>query len=134
MPQALYSPMGEAALRNLGELIQTGLNQNGFYALRAAWILSTADPEGLSFTGFLRHLMPGGDPQGHSKHPFVGDVIEHLRVERTAPGRVALRTFKRTQSLKEPKVHEPDLRTAALMLSVDEQTAPHPPQWQFCRP
>jgi predicted dienelactone hydrolase len=48
--------MGEAAIRNLGELIQTGPNRNGFYALRAASILSAADPEGLSLTGFLRHF------------------------------------------------------------------------------
>ena len=54
--QVLYAPMGVAALRNLGELIQTGPNRNGFYALRAASILSAADPEGLSFIGFLRHF------------------------------------------------------------------------------
>ena len=54
--QILYSPMGEAALRDLGELIQTGPEQNGFYALRAAAIQSAAHPEGLSLMGFLRHF------------------------------------------------------------------------------
>jgi len=54
--QVLYSPMGESALRNLGDLIQTGPDQNGFYALRSAIIQAAADPQGLSLLGVMNHF------------------------------------------------------------------------------
>lgn len=54
--QLLYAPMGESALRNLGFLIQTESRQNGFYAMRGAIIQATADSEGLSLLGVLRHF------------------------------------------------------------------------------
>ncbi|HEY9663724.1 MAG TPA: alpha/beta hydrolase, partial [Allocoleopsis sp.] len=54
--QILYTPMGEAALRNLGTLIQTESRQNGFYGMRSAMIQAAAEPEGLSLLGFLRHF------------------------------------------------------------------------------
>ncbi len=54
--QVLYSPIGVSALRNLGIMIQTSPNQNGFYAMRSAIILSAADPEGLSLLGIMIHF------------------------------------------------------------------------------
>jgi predicted dienelactone hydrolase len=54
--QALYSPMGETAVQNLGELFRTTTNQNGFYAVRAAAIQAAADPGGLSILGLLQHF------------------------------------------------------------------------------
>lgn len=54
-----YMPMGEAALRRLGNLIQTESGLNGFYAVRSALILAAADPaEGLTLLNVLRHF-PG---------------------------------------------------------------------------
>jgi predicted dienelactone hydrolase len=65
--------MGETALRNLGDLIQTGPEQNGFYALRAASILSAAAPEGLSVMGFLRHFP---SPNIRFNVPLAQNVID----------------------------------------------------------
>lgn len=56
LSQMLYSPIGEEVLQNLGTLIRTESEQNGFYALRAALIQSAEDPEGLSVLGVLRHF------------------------------------------------------------------------------
>jgi predicted dienelactone hydrolase len=50
----LYSSMGKISLDYLGEYIQTDAHQNGFYALRAALILSAADREGLSLINILK--------------------------------------------------------------------------------
>lgn len=58
--QALYSPMGETTLQNLGELFKTTTRQNGFYALRAATIQAAADPGGISILGLLQNF-PGQD-------------------------------------------------------------------------
>ncbi|BAY98480.1 hypothetical protein NIES37_24300 [Tolypothrix tenuis PCC 7101] len=52
--QFTYSPLGEAVLRRLGELLLTDSRQNGFYAIRAALILSAADPQGLTVVNLLR--------------------------------------------------------------------------------
>lgn len=52
--QVTYSPVGEQLLQRLGELLLTDSRRNGFYALRAALILSAASPEGLSVINVLR--------------------------------------------------------------------------------
>ncbi|MBD2164705.1 alpha/beta hydrolase [Calothrix membranacea FACHB-236] len=52
--QFTYSPLGEEVLKRLGELLQTDSRQNGFYAIRAALILSAADPQGLTVVNLLR--------------------------------------------------------------------------------
>jgi predicted dienelactone hydrolase len=52
--QFTYSPLGEAVVRRLGELLLTDSRQNGFYAIRAALILSAADREGLTVVNLLR--------------------------------------------------------------------------------
>jgi len=54
--QVTYSPVGETVLQSLGEVFQTESRQNGFYALRAAFILSAADPEGLTGLNILRRF------------------------------------------------------------------------------
>ncbi|HIK05141.1 MAG TPA: alpha/beta hydrolase [Trichormus sp. M33_DOE_039] len=58
--QVTYSPVGEQVLQRMGELLLTDSGKNGFYALRAALILSAASPEGLSLTNFLRKF-PSND-------------------------------------------------------------------------
>lgn len=54
--QLLYSGIGEESLQNIGALVQTESQQNGFHALRSAIIQSSADPEGLSVLGVLQHF------------------------------------------------------------------------------
>ncbi|MBW4565480.1 MAG: alpha/beta hydrolase [Mojavia pulchra JT2-VF2] len=54
--QFTYSPIGEAVVQRLGELVLTDSRQNGFYAIRAALILSAADPEGLTVVNVLRRF------------------------------------------------------------------------------
>jgi predicted dienelactone hydrolase len=49
-----YSATGERLAKRVGELIQTGDRQNGFYAIRAALIQSAADPQGLSLLNFIK--------------------------------------------------------------------------------
>ncbi|MEE3715723.1 alpha/beta hydrolase [Tumidithrix elongata RA019] len=46
--QFTYSPIGQILVKRLGAFLKTDDNQNGFYALRAAFILSAADPDGLT--------------------------------------------------------------------------------------
>jgi predicted dienelactone hydrolase len=58
--QVTYSPVGEELLQRLGELLLTDSRRNGFYALRAALILSAASPEGLSLVNVLRKF-PGNN-------------------------------------------------------------------------
>lgn len=54
LSQLTYSPLGEAVLQRLGNVLRTDAGLNGFFALRAATILAAHDPEGLSVIGFLR--------------------------------------------------------------------------------
>ncbi|MBE9079363.1 alpha/beta hydrolase [Romeria aff. gracilis LEGE 07310] len=53
--QFLYTPQGEALLRELGEIIQSGGRQNGFLAIRGSVILAAADPnQGLTLLNVLK--------------------------------------------------------------------------------
>lgn len=58
--QFLYSPQGEAILRQLGDIIDTKARQGGFYAIRSALILAAADPGGLTLLNFLQHFPTDG--------------------------------------------------------------------------
>ena len=48
LSQWLYSPIGETALKIVGRLVKTNERNNGWKALRAALILASAEPEGLT--------------------------------------------------------------------------------------
>ncbi len=52
--QFMYSPVGEVTMQGLGEVARTGQNFNGNKALRAAVILSTLDPDGLTIVNVLK--------------------------------------------------------------------------------
>lgn len=56
MSQFLYTPQGEFLLKRLGEVIRTESRQPepGFHALRAALILATNEPEGLTLLNLVR--------------------------------------------------------------------------------
>ncbi|MBD2728343.1 alpha/beta hydrolase [Nostoc sp. FACHB-892] len=51
--QFLYTPIGERLLKNLGKVIQTESNLSGFYAIRAALILSAADKKDFTLLNVL---------------------------------------------------------------------------------
>jgi predicted dienelactone hydrolase len=52
--QFTYSPIGVNLLKRLGDLLLTDSRQNGFYAIRSAFILSAADREGLTLVNVIR--------------------------------------------------------------------------------
>jgi len=58
--QFLYSPQGEVLLRRLGQVIQSESRVAGFSGLRAALILASADPEGLTLLNVLRYFPTRG--------------------------------------------------------------------------
>ena len=58
--QFLYSPQGEAILRQFGDIVDTKARQGGFYAIRAGLILAAADEEGLTLLNFLQHFPTDG--------------------------------------------------------------------------
>jgi predicted dienelactone hydrolase len=49
-----YANTTERLLQWLGQMVQTGDRQNGFYAIRAALVLAAADPDGLSLINVLK--------------------------------------------------------------------------------
>ncbi|MBW4473041.1 MAG: alpha/beta hydrolase [Stenomitos rutilans HA7619-LM2] len=53
--QITYTRLGEAILQQAGTIVQTDAGQNGFYALRAAFLLAAADPQGVTVVNVLRH-------------------------------------------------------------------------------
>lgn len=57
---SFYEPMGETALRYLGNVIQTGQRQNGLYALRSALVLSAAQPDGFTLIDVVRQFPTEG--------------------------------------------------------------------------
>ncbi len=58
--QFLYSPQGEVLLKRLGQVIQSESRVPGFKGLRAALILASADPEGLTLLNVLRYFPTRG--------------------------------------------------------------------------
>lgn len=52
--QFLYTPIGERLLQKLGKVIQTESRLSGFYAIRAALILSAADKKDFTLLNVLR--------------------------------------------------------------------------------
>ncbi|MBR8833729.1 MAG: alpha/beta hydrolase [Stigonema ocellatum SAG 48.90 = DSM 106950] len=52
--QFLYTPIGETLLAKLGQVIKQESRISGFYAIRAALILSAADPNGFTLLSVLR--------------------------------------------------------------------------------
>lgn len=58
--QFLYTPQGEILLRRLGQVIQPESRDTGFYAIRAALILASADPEGLTPLNVFRKFPTRG--------------------------------------------------------------------------
>ena len=60
LSQWLYSPIGDFVLARLGNLIQTQGRRNGEQAIRAALILTAAEPDGGSLIELIRNYPTGG--------------------------------------------------------------------------
>ncbi|MCU0527743.1 MAG: alpha/beta hydrolase [Elainella sp. Prado103] len=60
LSQSFYEPMGEQVLQRVGDLIQTGQRQNGFYALRSAIVLAALQPNGFTPIDVLRQFPTQG--------------------------------------------------------------------------
>ncbi len=58
--QFLYTQQGEILLRRLGEVIQPESRDTGFFAIRGALILASADPEGLTLLNVFRKFPTRG--------------------------------------------------------------------------
>lgn len=58
--QFLYTQQGEILLRRLGEVIQPESRDTGFFAIRAALILASAEPEGLTLLNVFRKFPTRG--------------------------------------------------------------------------
>ena len=58
--QFLYTPQGEILLRRLGQVIQPESRDTGFYAIRAALILASSDPKGLTPLNVFRKFPTRG--------------------------------------------------------------------------
>ncbi|MBW4668999.1 MAG: alpha/beta hydrolase [Cyanomargarita calcarea GSE-NOS-MK-12-04C] len=54
--QFTYSEVGETVLRRLGKVLRTDSRKNGFFALRAAFILAATDPQGITVVNVLRYF------------------------------------------------------------------------------
>ncbi|MCS6815083.1 MAG: alpha/beta hydrolase, partial [Cyanobacteria bacterium] len=73
--QVAYSPTGDVLLDRLGNVIRTEAHQNGSRALRAAFILAAAEPNGLNVVELLRKF-PSRD--------IRLDLPQSLKVARSA--------------------------------------------------
>jgi predicted dienelactone hydrolase len=51
-----YTPTGETILKRLGTVLRTESGQNGFLALRAAFVQAAASPDGLTLMSWLREF------------------------------------------------------------------------------
>lgn len=58
--QFLYTPVGEAFLNRVQQVVQTKSGQGSFFALRSALILAAKDPEGLTALSVLRNFPNAG--------------------------------------------------------------------------
>ena len=54
--QFLYTPVGEALLERIQQVVRTKSRQGSLFALRSALILAAKDPEGLTALSVLRHF------------------------------------------------------------------------------
>ncbi|AFZ34656.1 protein of unknown function DUF1400 [Stanieria cyanosphaera PCC 7437] len=73
--QFLYSPQGERILAKVAQVIQTKAGQSGFYALRSALIMASADQEGLTPLNILKQF-PTYGIRLNSERGF--QIIENL--------------------------------------------------------
>lgn len=110
--QFTYSAIGENLLQRMGELLQTQSRQNGFYALRSAFILSAADSEGLTVVNLLRRYpSPSVRLNLSLTQQTLGNLSEMLKKRDAIVG--ALKQVAEAEAANQPKTdfsQQPDLR------------------------
>ncbi|BAY13395.1 alpha/beta hydrolase [Calothrix sp. NIES-2098] len=110
--QFTYSPLGEAVLRRLGELLLTDSRQNGFYAIRAALILSAADPEGLTVVNLLRKYPSDSLRLNFSEGlQIVNSLLELGRAKDQIVAFIKQQTIAQTNNATVDFAQQPDLRS-----------------------
>jgi predicted dienelactone hydrolase len=110
--QFTYSPLGEAVVRRLGELILTESRQNGFYAIRAALILAAADPEGLTVVNLLRRFPSESLRLNFSEGlQIVNSLLELGRAKDQIVALIQQQTIAETNNAKVDFSQQPDLRS-----------------------
>lgn len=76
--QFLYTQQGEILLRRLGEVIQPESRDTGFFAIRAALILASAEPDGLTLLNVLRKFPTRGLRVDLQRSLDVADSLSEL--------------------------------------------------------
>ncbi len=110
--QFTYSPLGEAVVQRLGELILTESRQNGFYAIRAALILAAAEPEGLTVVNLLRKFPSESLRLNFSEGlQIVNSLLELGRAKDQIVALIQQQTIAETNNAKVDFSQQPDLRS-----------------------
>ncbi|MBD2202904.1 alpha/beta hydrolase [Calothrix sp. FACHB-1219] len=110
--QFTYSPLGEAVVRRLGELLLTDSRQNGFYAIRAALILSAASPEGLNVVNLLRKYPSDSLRLNFSEGlQVVNSLVELGRAKDQIVALIKQQTIAQTNNATVDFAQQPDLRS-----------------------
>lgn len=76
--QFLYTPIGEQLLEKLGKFIQTESNLSGFYAIRAALILSAADQKDFTLLNVLRKFPANAISINLDQSLAIADKLQDL--------------------------------------------------------
>ncbi|MBD2356338.1 alpha/beta hydrolase [Tolypothrix sp. FACHB-123] len=110
--QFTYSPLGEAVVRRLGELVLTESRQNGFYAIRAALILSAASPEGLTVVNLLRKYPSESLRLNFAEGlQIVNSLVELGRAKDQIVALIQQQTIAQTNNATVNFAQQPDLRS-----------------------
>jgi predicted dienelactone hydrolase len=103
--------MGEDFLERLGNIIYTHPERNGFYAIRSALILASAQPEGLTAINFLRQF-PTDEMQLNTDKIFaiVKEAQNFFQYKHTTIEAIAEQARKEISQTKTNSKDLPDLR------------------------
>ena len=96
--QFLYTPVGEQLLQRVETIVHPKSGQDGFYALRSAFILAASDPEGLTTLSILRHYPSHEIALDLTKGLAIFNKIQNL-VKRT---HLAVTVIKNRATLNTP--------------------------------
>ncbi|MCY7276410.1 MAG: alpha/beta hydrolase [Phormidesmis sp. CAN_BIN44] len=99
--QFLYTPQGEILLRRLGQVIQPESRDTGFYAIRAALILASSDPQGLTPLNVFRKFPTRGLRIDLQTALQIGGDLEQI-VTRTNQATATLAQLAQLEALATP--------------------------------
>lgn len=107
--QFFYTPLGEALLERLGQVIQTESRQPGFYALRSALILAAADPEGLTLLNVLRKFPTSSIRIDLARSLQIADELQAL-INQTNQAIALVKQESITEATAQPLSQLPNLQ------------------------